>query len=74
MPLYVNEMGPSLTLTVPANVSPSYSVRVAPGKHGAIVSGVFSASHAFSIGASMVNVFSSCMGSPRKQKADARPG
>src|SRR3954454_21832743 len=54
-------MGPSLTLTVPLNVSPSYSVSVAPGKQGAIVCGVLSASHAFSMGASIVNEFSNCI-------------
>ena len=46
---------------MPVNVSASYSVRVAPGKQGAIVCGVFSASHAFSMGASIVNVFSNCI-------------
>src|SRR3954453_11929974 len=67
-------MGPSLTLTVPLNVSPSYSGSVAPGKQGAIVCGVLSASHAFSMGASIVNEFSNCIPEKPPGTADSCPG
>ena len=58
---------------MPVNESPSYSVRVAPGKHGAIVSGVFSAFQAASSGASMVNLFSNCIDVVLLEKAGRLP-
>ena len=63
-------------VTVPWNESPSYSVRVAPGKHGAMSSGSLRAFHASSIGAAIVNLFSSCIFSaqPPRTNAGAGPG
>ena len=49
MPEYCIEIGPSLTLTVPENSSPSTEVRAAPGKHGATRSRSLNAAQVSSI-------------------------
>ncbi len=51
VPLKVSATGPSLTFTVPVNVSPSVPVSFAPGMHGATFSGFSKAVHTSSTGA-----------------------
>ena len=46
LPLYSEEIGPTFTFTAPRNSSPSTSSRRAPGRQGAINSGLVSTSQA----------------------------
>ncbi len=68
-PLYSRETGPSLTFTVPLNVSPSTEVRVAPGMQGATRSASSTAFHTSSMGAGTVNSWSSRTGRPPSSRS-----
>ena len=54
-PVYSKAIGPSLTLQVPSNRSPSTDVTVAPGKHAATPARSMNVSHVVPTGAGTVN-------------------